>query len=156
VHIVLSTEKYRQIAEIALNARGTEIVSREESDDMMISIDRVVERVERQIKRLTSRRRKGRRGASAEAVRPAPAMLGAEGDGAAEEAAAEGLEDDESYPPVVVREEQSHPDPITVEDAIEVLKDRGDPFLLFKNARSGKVAVVHLRDDGNYGLVEGP
>ncbi|MEZ4655240.1 MAG: sigma 54 modulation/S30EA ribosomal C-terminal domain-containing protein [Candidatus Eisenbacteria bacterium] len=43
---------------------------------------------------------------------------------------------------------------LTVEDAINHLRDRDWGFLMFQNSRSGKVAVVYHRDDGNFGLVE--
>ena len=77
---------------------------------------------------------------------------------AAEEEENEGaaVGDEEAYPPVVVRGEEAHPEPITVEQAIEILRERDAAFLLFRNSRSEKVALVHVRDDGNYGLVEAP
>lgn len=158
VHVVLAAEKYRQIAEITLHARGTEIVSREESDDMLTSIDRVVERAERQLVRLRGRRREVRR--AGQALEPVAEAEPGEGpevglDDETAEAAAEAT-DEESYPPVVVRSDEAHPDPITVEQAIDIMKREGRTFLLFKNARSSKVAMVHLRKDGNFGLVEAP
>jgi putative sigma-54 modulation protein len=145
VHLVLATEKYRQIAEVTLHARGAEIVSREESDDMQISIDHVVERVERQMKRLDARRkdRKQRRAAT---------PRGAGGPETIEEESE--AEVDEIFSPVVVRQEGFHAEPITVEQAIEELNRRRVDFLLFQNGRSGRVALVHLMHDGNFGLVE--
>ena len=55
-HVVLAQEKYRHIAEISLHARGVEISSREQSDDMLTSIDGAVEHIERQVRRLKTRR----------------------------------------------------------------------------------------------------
>jgi len=140
---VLATEKYRQIAEVALHARGTDIVSREESDDMQTSIDRAVDRVERQVKRLNARRkdRKARR----------PAAPAAAGQPVAME---EEAEVEEVFAPVVIRQESFHAAPISVDQAIEVLHERNEDFLLFQNARSGRVALVHRMPDGNFGLVE--
>jgi len=145
VHLVLATEKYRQIAEVALHARGTDIVSREESDDMQTSIDHAVDRVERQVKRLNARRkdRKARR-----PVEPSPA-----GEPAAVEEEAE-AEAEEFFAPVVIRQESFHAAPISVDQAIEMLHQRNEDFLLFQNARSGRVALVHRMPDGNFGLVE--
>ncbi|MFH1143539.1 MAG: ribosome-associated translation inhibitor RaiA [Candidatus Eisenbacteria bacterium] len=144
-HVVLEREKYRQIAEISLHARGVEISSREESDDILVSIDRVVDRIERQVKRLNSRRKtrsKVRRG-------EAPAPAAAAGEGEEEEAAIE-----DTFAPVVIRQEGFHREPLSVEEAIEKLQDSENEFLLFTNKRDGRVALVHLRPDGNFGLIE--
>ncbi|MBM3318633.1 MAG: ribosome-associated translation inhibitor RaiA [Candidatus Eisenbacteria bacterium] len=152
VHVVLTTEKFRQIAEVALHVKGTEILSREESDEMMISIDRVVERVERQLKRARGRRkdhRAGRRGAAATAI-----PGGAEAEIEEGEETGEELEAEEVFSPVVIREEAFHAEPLTVEQAIELLREREQELLLFPSARSGRIAVVRRRADGNYGLVE--
>ena len=50
-NVVLIREKHRQIAEITLHVNGTDLVSREESNDVFLSIDRAVDNLERQIKR---------------------------------------------------------------------------------------------------------
>jgi len=147
-HVVLAQEKYRQIAEISLHARGIEIISREESDDMLSSIDRVVDRIERQVKRLNARRktRKVRR----VAARPA------EGAAAEEEAEEEAAAVEDVFAPVVIRQEGYHAEPLTVEEAIDLLREHDLGFLLFTNKRDGRVTLVHARPDGNFGLVEGP
>ncbi|MBP7669585.1 MAG: ribosome-associated translation inhibitor RaiA [Candidatus Eisenbacteria bacterium] len=151
VHVVLAQEKYRQIAEINVHARGIEIISREESDDMTTSIDKVVDRIERQVKRLTARRkeRKPRRGAE----RPATEAAEAVEEEAAEEEAAE-FED--VFAPVVIRQETYHGEPLTVEEAIELLRQQRLDYLLFPNKRDGRITLVYERPDGNYGLVEAP
>ncbi|MBD3236708.1 MAG: ribosome-associated translation inhibitor RaiA [Candidatus Eisenbacteria bacterium] len=159
VHVVLSVEKYRKIAEMTLHTKGNEIVSREITDDMQQSVDRVVDRIERQIKRLRGRQRTVRRGAQARrAAAPPPPSEGAavEVEEEAEASETDAPVEEESYPPVVVRDEEAYPEPITVERAIEILRERGGSFLLFRNARSQKVALVHEREDGNYSLIEAP
>jgi len=50
-NVVLIREKHRQIAEITLHVNGSDLVSREESNDLFLSIDRAVDNLERQIKR---------------------------------------------------------------------------------------------------------
>ena len=56
-HLILAVEKYRNIAELMLRADGNDLVSREESDEMVTSIDGVVDRMERQLKKLNARRK---------------------------------------------------------------------------------------------------
>ena len=55
VHLRITKEKYRHVAEVTLRANGADIVSRDESGDLLTSIDRVVDRVERQVKKLRGR-----------------------------------------------------------------------------------------------------
>ncbi len=159
VYVILTTEKHRRIAEVSLRARGTEIVGRDESDDMVTSIDRVVDRIERQLKRLHARRRD--RG-----QRRSPKLAIVEESQATESRAAAALDAeisaeldlssyaDEDFAPVVVRGNQYHPEPVTVEDAIRIMRERDEDLLLFTNVQTRRPAMVHLRPDGNYGLVE--
>ncbi len=159
VHVVLTTEKYRQLAEISLRARGTEIVSRGVSDEMMTSVDKVVDRIERQIQRLAARRRdrKNRRSLKDEApvlAAPEPVDVEEEPPTAEEELGLEFDEDD--FAPVVVRDDAFHPDPVTVESAIEALQASDRDYLLFLNKGTNKVSLIHLREDGNYCLIEAP
>ena len=51
-HVILETEKYRHTAEILLKTRKKELIAREEADDQTGAIDRAVDRLERQLKRL--------------------------------------------------------------------------------------------------------
>ena len=142
IHLVLAQEKHRQIAEVTVRANGAEMTSREESHDMLSSIDRVVDRIEKQVKKFNARLkdRKTRR----------PVSLGVP----VEEGELAEVEAEEEWSPVVVRGRQWHPTPISVEEAIRFLREGDQDFLLFTNSRSGKVSVVHHRPDGNFGLVE--
>jgi putative sigma-54 modulation protein len=154
VHVTLATEKYRQIAEISLRARGTEVVSRGVSDEMLVSIDRVVDRIERQLQRLHARRKRGRK------LRRTPRTDFAPGAQAANEVEEEDddltVDEEVDFAPVVIRGEQYHEQAVTVEDAIEILRERNEDFLLFTNLQTGKINLIHVRPDGNYGLVEMP
>jgi putative sigma-54 modulation protein len=50
VRVILAIEKYRHIAEIVVQApHHIHLESKEESDDMYVSIDRAVEKVEKQL-----------------------------------------------------------------------------------------------------------
>ena len=51
VHIVLSVEKHRHFAEILLNANGYMIHCKEETDNMYSTIDRVIEKLLKQLKK---------------------------------------------------------------------------------------------------------
>ncbi len=141
-HLVLAEEKYRQIAELTLHANGTELISREETTDMMSSIDRVAQRMETQVKKYSARLkdRKNRR------MVPTGTVV--------EEAELSEVEPEEEFSPVVVRAPRFLAQPLSVEAAIKELRERDWEFLMFQNAKSTKWALVYLRSDGNFGLVE--
>ena len=44
--------------------------------------------------------------------------------------------------------------PMIVDDAIMQMEMLDHKFYVFKNAEDGKICVVYLRDDGDYGLIE--
>jgi putative sigma-54 modulation protein len=54
-HVILSVEKYRQIAEITLRVSRLTLASKEESENMYTSIDHAVDKLERQVKRYKQR-----------------------------------------------------------------------------------------------------
>ena len=141
-HLVLAQEKYRHIAELTLHGGGTELTSREETAEMVSSIDRVVDRMERQLKKLNARMR------DRKSLRPVPALSVV-----TEEELPE-VEPEEEFSPVVVRGHQFSSKPLSVEEAIRMLREKDWDYLLFPNTRSGHTALVHLRSDGNFGLVE--
>ncbi len=51
IHIVLRVEKIRQIAEVTLNSKNYHIHAVEESPDMYTSIDKVVTKIESQLRK---------------------------------------------------------------------------------------------------------
>ncbi len=55
-HIILSVEKYRHTAEILLRLNRHEMLAREETGDVLASIDRAVDNLERQLRKLKERR----------------------------------------------------------------------------------------------------
>ena len=49
VHVVLSVEKLRQIAEAKLNVNGREIFANSECEDMYAAIDSLIDKLDRQV-----------------------------------------------------------------------------------------------------------
>ena len=50
-HLIFSLEKYRHKVEITLHVNGRDFISIEESDDMYTSVDRTVDKLERQLRK---------------------------------------------------------------------------------------------------------
>ena len=51
IHITLSVEKHRHLAEIILKTKGITLHSHEETKDMYISIDKALEKMENQLRK---------------------------------------------------------------------------------------------------------
>ncbi|MBI5789612.1 MAG: ribosome-associated translation inhibitor RaiA [Candidatus Schekmanbacteria bacterium] len=49
VNVVLTVEKYRHIAEVTILVGGNKVNSKEATDDMYSAIDKVLEKIERQL-----------------------------------------------------------------------------------------------------------
>lgn len=54
-HLILDTERYKQVAELMLKVYGTVLTSKVKSEDMKVSIEKAVEKVGRQLKKYSSK-----------------------------------------------------------------------------------------------------
>ena len=143
VELELSAEKNpsisdSQVAEATVWTKGPILRARESSDDMKASIDLLVEKLERQVKRY---REKRMRKQVARTAAHAPA----------EEGRPVGAEEVE---PLIVKTKQFAVKPMTAEEAVLQLELIGHDFFVFRNVESNDVNVVYRRRDGNYGLIE--
>ncbi len=145
VRVVLSVEKYRQFAEITVLGNGVRLHSQEATDDMYASIDKAFEKIERQLRRRTTKTRQAKRRKSAEPQPPE------------EEPAEEAPEPEElveQYGPYRVSvNEEFAPKPMSVEEAIMQLDASGTEFFPFVNEETDEVNVVFRKKDGGYGLL---
>jgi putative sigma-54 modulation protein len=128
-----------QVAEATVWTKGPILRARESSDDMKASIDMLVDKLERQVKRYREKRQRKQvaRGAELHAlpdeVRPV-------------------VPDEEE--PVIVKTKQFAVKPMTPEEAVLQLELIGHDFFVFRNVESDDVNVVYRRRDGNFGLIE--
>ena len=141
VEVELSTERNPSIAEAHVAeatvwTKGPVVRARESSSDMKASIDMLVGKLERQVKRAREKRRRNpirlRRSTPADAQLSEPA----------------GEEQR------IVRVKQFALKPMSPEEALLQLELLGHDFFVFQNADSSEVNVLYRRRDGNYGLIE--
>jgi ribosome hibernation promoting factor len=125
------------VAEATIWTKGPILRAREANVDMKASIDQLVEKLERQVKRYRQKRRP-RRGSSAVA---------------ADEAMLENAIPVEAEPRIV-KTKQFPVKPMTSEEAVLQLELVGHDFFVFQNAETMEVNVVYRRRDGAYGLIE--
>jgi putative sigma-54 modulation protein len=138
VELELAVEKNpsissNHVAEATVWTKGPVLRARETSPDMRASIDQLVDKLERQVKRYRDKRR--RRNHHPGPTAPEPA----------EPAPAE---------PLIVKTKQFAVKPMSAEEAVLQLELVGHDFFVFQDADSGEVNVVYRRRDGNYGVIE--
>ena len=141
VHVILTVEKHRHIAEINLKSRSFKINGIEETHDMYTSINAVLEKIERQALKL-----KGKKIARKRKSNVASAAVGGRSN----------IEANPSNPesPRVIKSESFAAKPMTVDEAVEEVTSSKSEFLVFRNSESERVSVVYKRKDGNVGLIE--
>lgn len=146
VHVTLSSEKYRQIAEVNVHSRGNVYLSATEaSDDLKSSVSQAIEKIQAQAKKhrakkIDKKRRRPGRG---------------EGEGTFNVIAGEPTASDgPAGPTEVIESSRFVIKPLTVEEAIMEIDEEGAEFLVFRNAGNSRTNVLYRRPDGNFGLID--
>ena len=137
-NVVLSVEKFRHIAEININGDRLNINGKEEINDMYSAIDMVMDKLEKQIKKGKQKIREHRTGYKGRSKGKA-------------EIETEAVEDDSEKQVKVKYIEYK---PMDVEEAVMQMELVNGKFLVFTDARTGKVNVLYRRKDGHYGLIQ--
>jgi putative sigma-54 modulation protein len=138
-----------QVVEATIWTKGPVLRAREGSADMYASIDKLADKLERQVKRYRERRHRGRphhAGAGAPAL-DAPFLGTEEDDG--ELAPVEGPDQ-----PLIVKTKRFNMKPMHPHEAALQLDLVGHEFFVFTSSDTDEVAVLYRRRDGNYGLIE--
>ena len=129
-----------EVADATLFINGTVLKAREASADMYASIDRMSDKLERQV-----RRYRGRQLDRWHGQRQRHEMT---------EAGPVFVEDEEEIEARIVRTKQFQMKPMNPEEAALQMDLLGHAFFVFTNADTGEINVVYRRRDGNYGLIE--
>ncbi len=137
VHIVMTVEKFRRIVDVTLNVNGTTIKGLEETEDMYSSIDKVMDKIEVQVKRFREKTRQKR-------------SEGRKNEGPLSDMPSE-IGTDE---PPRIEIEKLAAKPMDPEEAAMQFTMSQQDFLVFRNSRSCEVNVIYKRKDGNLGLIE--
>lgn len=137
VHIILTHEKHAHTAEIIVNANRAKITAREtHKDSMYASIDLMVDKIERQVKKhkdkITSHKEHKK---ALHNVFPAEHMDGPRNQGS-------------------LKTETIAIESMSLDDALVRLGKNNDDFFVFKNSATSNVNVLYCRRDGGYGLLE--
>lgn len=135
--VTLRTEKNEQIAEIYVNANGEKYRAVTEDKDLYASIDKDIDILEGQIRKMKTKKEKMMRDGSLKMM--------------------ETIDDKVSeISNEIIKTSYYEIKPMTPEDAVLKLQEKpSHNFYTFINIETGKVNVIHkLKDGKNYGLVE--
>ncbi len=125
-------EKYRHKAEVLLKVNGLMIQAESVTGEMYSSIDEVVEKLDRQVKKYKEKVVSHRKPEGKETLPPVP------GEGA----------------PVIIKRKSFDVKPMNTEEAAMQMELLDKNFFVFTNASSGDINVLYRRGDGNFGLIE--
>lgn len=137
----LSVQKNKHKVEVTIPFNGVILRAEEATDDMYKSIDLVVNKLERQIRKQRTKLSRNNN----ESLRFTQIdEVGFENE--------EDVLDDENGK--VVRSKKFSIKPMSVEEAILQMELVGHNFFVFQDFDGNKVQVVYKRKDGDYGLLE--
>jgi len=139
LHVILTAERHRRIAEITLKFRDHSVVGIEGTADARSSINGALDKIERQVVRLLERRRTRKRRPRPTATVVLNLLTGARTD---------------HQPAEILETERIPIKPLALAEALESpdLARRG--VVVFRNADTERVNVVYRRADGKLALIE--
>ena len=143
VHVTLSSEKYRQIAELNVHSRGNVYLSATEaSGDLRTAVTQAIEKITGQAKKQRAKKidKKRRRPSRDDGKGTFNVIAG-------DVSATPGS-------PRVIESRRFIIKPLSIEEAVIELDEEGAEFLVFKNASSARTNVIYRRPDGNFGLID--
>jgi putative sigma-54 modulation protein len=140
VELELAVEKNpsisdNHVAEATVWTKGPVLRARESSGDMKASIDQLVSKLERQVKRYREKRRVAPRRHAPQPIETA-------------------LPEIDENAVAITKTKQFTVNPMTPDEAVLQLELVGHDFFVFRNAESDGINVVYRRRDGRYGLIE--
>lgn len=140
IHVTMMVERARHIIEVTIPFDGAVLRGEESTDDMYTSIDRVLEKLEKQIHRHRTRLEKRLKEGAFHFEEPL---------------FMEDLDFSEDVTPSrIVRTKRFAIKPMGLEEAAMQMDLLGHSFFVFTNGNTDEVNVLYKRKDGNYGLIE--
>lgn len=130
--VTLSAEKYRHRAEVLLKVNGMLIQAEGVTQEVYSSIDEVVEKLERQVKKYKEKivSHRGKSGKT-------PLTVGVR-----------------EFRPKIIKRKAFDLKPMSTEEAAMQMELLDKNFFVFTNASSGDINVLYKLNDGNLALIE--
>lgn len=137
VTATLSVQKTKHIIEVTIPINGNMLRAEESTEDMYASIDKVIDKLEAQLRKHKTKLEKK---ITNHSIRFDLSSF-------------DDIEDVDNEPEVV-KTKKFAIKPMSIEEATLQMELLGHNFFVFLNADTEEVNVVYLRKDGNYGLIE--
>lgn len=137
VYATFSKEKNYQMLEVTIPVGKTILRAEERSEDMVTSIEDVVNKLEGQLRKHKTKLQKRNQDETAKFNLEGIEAIG-----------------DDVFQPKVVRTKKFAVKPMNVDEATLQMELLGHDFFVFLNGDTDDVNVVYMRKDGNYGLIE--
>lgn len=135
-HATLSVQKSRQIIEVTIPFNGVILRGEESNEDMYSSIDLVIDKLERQIRKQKTKLQRRNHGDSLKfQIIP-------------------DVDEKSGQEARIVKTKKFAIKPMSEEEAVLQMELLGHNFFVYESADSQEVHVVYKRKDGNYGLIE--
>lgn len=138
------------VAEVTLHSNGSVLRSASSGPTVIAAVDRLIDKLERQLIRARERPRSVRE-RQADEAQAMLAQAGSEGAPGAEPGPHGPAPRGEFSVDKVKRFDMV---PMFEEDAIASMQELGHAFFVFLNAEGGSVCVVYRRSGGGYGMIE--
>ena len=138
VHVILTSDKHREIAEVTVHSPHLDLAAVEESGDFATSLATVVDRLTRQAQKHVGKVRQRKR----RSTRGSPVWSGVITPGAGDGGRR------------VVQSRRFVAKPMTVDEAVLEVDATADGLVVFRDAETEKLSVLYRRKDGNLGLIE--
>lgn len=125
--------------EVILRVVGKTIRAKEVAEDIFLATDKVVEKLEKQIKKYKEKLKHLDKSRTKSAKKLFPKDI---------------IIEEENPSPQIVKTKQFAMKPMDAEEASEQMELLGHSFFVFLNSKTEKVNVIYKRRDGNFGLIE--
>ncbi len=130
----LKVEKYRHMAEVLVKVNGFILQSEQETDEMYVSVDKAMTKVERQLKKHKEKLHNHRVPHDVAGKKETPVQDWADTN--------------------IKKRKQFPVEAMSIEEAALQMELLGNAFFLFENRDSKQVNVLYKRKDGGLGLIE--
>ncbi len=133
--VTINIEKYRHKVEVLLKVNGVLIQAEGITGDVYASIDEVVDKLERQIKKYKEKLVSHRKSENKSSAIPSESKsLGEVGR--------------------IIKNKRFELKPMSPDEAVMQMELLDKDFFIFTNDNSGDINVIYRRKDGNFGLIE--
>ncbi len=142
--VVLDVQKYRHIVDVHLHcANHITIEASAETTDMYASVDEVMGKIARRMRKYKTRIMRQHRPRKGEVQHIEEQVL-----------SLDGFEEEPEREPSVVQTEKYPVKPMFLDEAVLQLEMSSRQFVVFQNAKTDKVNIVYRRKDEGFGLIE--